>query len=114
MGRHSCSISVSSFARPVWLGTAVLLCEKRDMVRCVSPAADASSRTPGDGHIPYGYRRAPSPTGNCKYRFLDLCFGVITGLFQLNMREIRQFVSRNHAVDYGRTVGVEGFFDDIV
>jgi hypothetical protein len=37
-------------------------------------------------------RRVLSFTGKCEYRFLDLCLGEICDLFQVNMREIGQFV----------------------
>jgi hypothetical protein len=62
---------------------------------------------------PYSYHRVLSAAGNCKYRLLDLCFGVVAGLFQLNMREVGQFVSRNHAVDNGRAIRLQRLVDGI-
>ena len=37
-------------------------------------------------------RRVLSFAGKCEYRFLDLCFGEIFDPFQVNLREIGQFV----------------------
>jgi hypothetical protein len=46
----------------------------------------------------------PSPSCNCKYHFLYLCLGEIFDLFQLNVRDVGQFIGRNHAVDNCRAL----------
>ena len=55
----------------------------------------------------------PSPAGNCEYHFLDLCLGKIFDPFQLNVREVGQFIGWNHAVDYRWTFRLERFFDGL-
>jgi hypothetical protein len=56
----------------------------------------------GCGHIPPKGRSLCSVTRrSLQVPFLNLCHGVIADLFQLNMRDVGHFVSRNHAVDNG-------------
>jgi hypothetical protein len=54
-----------------------------------------------------------SPAGRGEDCFFEFGLGVIAGLFQLNMREVGQFVGRDHAVDNGRAVALESLVDGI-
>src|ERR1700723_2270892 len=41
-----------------------------------------------------------SPAGDFEYRFLDFRLGEIAHRLKLKMRDVGQFVGRNHAIDY--------------
>jgi hypothetical protein len=56
---------------------------------------------------------ARSSAGNCQNCFFDLRFRVVAHRFLLEMRDVGQFVGRNHAVDDGRAIRLQRLVDGI-
>src|ERR1700691_6292560 len=54
-----------------------------------------------------------SPARKCEYGFLNLCLGEILGLLQIDVREVGQFISRNHAAHNGRAFGLKRLIDGL-
>ena len=61
-----------------------------------------------------GADQVPSPASNREYLFLHLCHGEVFGSFQVNVREVGQFIGWNHAVDYRWTFRLKRLCDGLV
>jgi hypothetical protein len=66
----------------------------------------------GGGQVP-DQMAIVSPAGNFEYRFLDFCLGEIAHCLEVEMRDVGQFVGRDHAIDNGRAVGLERLADGL-
>ena len=105
--------STSTFLTGLWASGFPGILHRRQelqpfsiLARRISAVIDDARPKAGVAQFRLGWNQlgiAPSsPAGNREYLFLDFCLGVIFHFFQVDMRDVGQFIGRNDAIDDGR------------